>query len=186
MYLIKVCEIPRMFQGCCFVDFCRLGTSVIYALPGFACCTGLFTLVLNWSMGHGSLSALCTTPVRQNALQREHTVTNAVSWTFEAVHTQMHVDKQFSKKNELLLSWNLGVSLAFCQTDTSLSLVVICKGSFHGFHKISFFCLFLWRKSMSPRPHSALSWMHVLAALFDPHWAKCVCLHLTSFEGRVQ
>lgn len=141
-----MCKTCGIFQGCCFVDFCRLGTSVIYALPGFACCTGLFILVLNWSMGRGSLSALCATPVRQDALRREHTVTNAVSRTFEAVHTQIHMDKQFSKKNELLLSWNLGVSLAFCQTDTSLSLVVICKGSFHGFHKISLFLSFPLKK----------------------------------------
>lgn len=134
-----------MFQGFCFVDFCRLGTSVIYARSGFACCTGLFPLVLNWNMDHGSPA---TTPVRQDALQREHTVTNAVSWTLEVRRAQIHVSdtQQFSKTDAMLLSWSLGVNLAFCQTDTSISLVVICKGSFHGFHKISLFLSFPLKK----------------------------------------
>lgn len=129
-----------MFQGCCFEGFCRFGSSVIetYALSGFGCCTGLPPLVLSWNMDHGSLSTLCL-PWWDRMLCKGNT-----QW--QVLHTEIHMDKWLSKKNELLLLWSLGVNLALCQTGTSVSAVSICKGSFHGICKISLFLSFPLKK----------------------------------------
>lgn len=116
-------------------------------------CT-VWLCMLHWAaspcpqLKHGPWQPLqpVTTPARQDALHREHAVTSAVSWTSEAVHTEIHTDKQFSKKDELLLSWSLGVNLAFYQTGTSISPLIICKGSFHGICKISLFLSFPLKK----------------------------------------
>lgn len=71
-----------MFPGHCF---CRLGMSVIYALPGFICCISLFPPVL--SQHHGSPSTACTLPVTPVPSQRA--VTNQVSQMLGAAHTEI-------------------------------------------------------------------------------------------------
>lgn len=171
-----------MIQGHWLVDFCWFGTSATYALSGFACCTGLSTLGLNWNMGHGSLSAFCSAPARQDALQQEHAVTNAISWTFEGVHTDTD-GWAILKEIWVAVIVVLGSKSSFLP-QTFISLVVICKSSFHELHEISLFLASSLKKvSVTQTSQSSQLDTHAGCPAQSPV-SYCVCLHLTSFEGR--
>lgn len=116
----------RLISNC---NLCTVWLCILQRLP---------PLVLSWNMDHGSLSTLCL-PWRDRMLCKGNT-----QW--QVLHTEIHTDKWFSKKDESLLLWNLGVNLALCQTGTSISPAIICKGSFHGIRKISLFLSFPLKK----------------------------------------
>lgn len=97
--------------------------------------------------------------------------------------TQIHMDKQFLKKDELLLLWSLGANLAFCQSGTSVSPAIICKGSFHGICKIILFLSFPLKK-VSVTQTSQNSQLDADAGCpVGYHWVKCGFLHLTYLKG---
>lgn len=115
-----------LFSNC---NLCTVWLCMLHWLP---------PLVLSWNMGHGSLSTLYL-PWWDRMLCKGNT-----QW--QVLHREIHMDEWFSKKDELLFLWSLGVNLGLCQTGTSVSAVTICKGSFHGICKISLFLSFPLKK----------------------------------------
>lgn len=168
-----------MLQRCCFVDLCRLGTSVIY--------TAWFHTL------HRSVSARQRAPWRP--FRSMHTLvrltpfwrTNGDKYNVTNLWSGAHRDTHRSSSRRRTKHSSLGAQdwlWLSAQPTPPFSLTVVSSGSSCGFHKTClFFCPSLWRKSVSPRPRTALSWMHVLAAPFGSHRAQCVCLHFASFDG---